>query len=418
MRIWILLTLVSAEIYASPRGPWHVPDLPPDATTSQYQLWRRSSRAVLQFNNDGLDPIVAAGERNLNWLVFMNSQRQKPISITDPSVLAGSGIPIDKPSEYNPTLLLEKFSVIKNECPEPLKAIIFSKSPFPKEPPVPMEDYIAFSRKLDKAYQTANRWRLMQPYLDELAQNRANDVRGYYFLSRMSDRADKLAKYGQLNGDERAQIYDWLIQVCQNDSSSTQSSCRGELDGAVSRNDNLESYFQKYFSQARDLWNSYFQIPITAVRHDFSWQRQASGMRNLTTPFLDPGVENVRSFIQINNQEEWRSETFQLLLPFTSDALTKVVFVAGSTPHVNGLGGDTITMDENQPLTEYDAQWTIRHEYGHVLGFPDCYVEFYIRERNVIMNYQLDTKNIMCSRAGHVKEENITELERAYGHTM
>ena len=75
-------------------------------------------------------------------------------------------------------------------------------------------------------------------------------------------------------------------------------------------------------------------------------------------------------------------------------------------------------MDANQPLTEYDAQWTIRHEFGHVLGLPDCYVEFYIQERGVIMNYQLDIDNIMCSRRGHVKETNVQELERAYSSIL
>ena len=103
-------------------------------------------------------------------------------------------------------------------------------------------------------------------------------------------------------------------------------------------------------------------------------------------------------------------------MPFTAErGHPYVVFQPGATPNVNGLGGDRITMNANQPLTEYDAQWTIRHEFGHVLGFPDCYVEFYVRERNVIINYQLDTANIMCSRLGHVKTENVTELRRAYG---
>jgi len=56
------------------------------------------------------------------------------------------------------------------------------------------------------------------------------------------------------------------------------------------------------------------------------------------------------------------------------------VFEPGVTPHVNGIGGRIITMDANAPLDDYDVSWTIRHEYGHVLGFPDCYVEFYIAQ--------------------------------------
>ena len=80
----------------------------------------------------------------------------------------------------------------------------------------------------------------------------------------------------------------------------------------------------------------------------------------------------------------------------------------------NRVGGDTIVMNATQPLTEYDAQWTIRHEFGHVLGFVDCYVEFYESERNVIVNYQFDVENLMCSRRGHIQQRHVDELQRAY----
>jgi hypothetical protein len=82
---------------------------------------------------------------------------------------------------------------------------------------------------------------------------------------------------------------------------------------------------------------------------------------------------------------------------------------------VDKLGGNEITMDKNAPLSEYEVQWTIRHEFGHVLGFRDCYLEFYDSTEKAIVSYQFDVTNLMCSRQGHLKEIHYQELKRLYG---
>ena len=48
--------------------------------------------------------------------------------------------------------------------------------------------------------------------------------------------------------------------------------------------------------------------------------------------------------------------------------------------------------------TQMNVQWTIRHEFGHVLGFPNCYLEFYDNDTATMVSYQLDVTNLMCSR--------------------
>jgi hypothetical protein len=71
-------------------------------------------------------------------------------------------------------------------------------------------------------------------------------------------------------------------------------------------------------------------------------------------------------------------------------------------------------MDENEPLTEYLAQWTIRHEFGHLLGFKDCYVEYYDTGLKAMVNYPLDPTNLMCSRLGHLQPQHLEVLKAAY----
>jgi hypothetical protein len=71
-------------------------------------------------------------------------------------------------------------------------------------------------------------------------------------------------------------------------------------------------------------------------------------------------------------------------------------------------------MDGNRNIDEYSARWTIRHEYGHVLGFPDCYLEFYDVETETMINYQLDITDLMCSRRGAFKVNHFDQLKAAY----
>ena len=71
-------------------------------------------------------------------------------------------------------------------------------------------------------------------------------------------------------------------------------------------------------------------------------------------------------------------------------------------------------MDANSPLSEYNVQWTIRHEFGHVIGFPDCYHEFYDATESTMISYQIDITNLMCSRRGHLQQAHVDELRRVY----
>lgn len=410
----ILAGLVSCS-FSFAAGHNQIPDIPPDATSTQYQAWKRSFTSVLQFNNDGLNEVVNAGERNLNWLTYMNSFRANdPISFTDRQSGSRGGYPIDKPSEYSPSLILEKFSKVKGDCPVALREIIFGRASFTKDLPVTLEEYVTFARALDRSYQTALRWRMMQPYLEELGARRTEDVRGFYYLSNMADRADKLAAFNELSEAERNQFRGWLLGLCLNDRRRTLETCRARIDSAIVEREDLEALYRSMESAGQRLWNEYFDIPSSAIRDDFTWEVLANGKTRLVTPFRDPVKPEVRDFVLRNNMEEWQLGNWHLDLVFAPNADVRIEFIPGATAHVNGLGGNRIVMDANQPLTEWDAQWTIRHEFGHVLGLPDCYVEFYEEERNVIVNYQLDITNIMCSRAGHIKEINVRELERAY----
>ena len=406
--ISLLLALLATPAQAHPKAP----DLPPDASTAQYRA-ALGGRLLLS-GNDGLDALVQLGERNLAWLEHINSFRPSGDKLSLTSKATQSGIPIDKPSEYNPTLIQAKLTALKPKIPASMLPVLFQNQPFTDQPPVALDDYLTASRELDRVYQSGLRWRMMSSYLPYLSERRHEDVRGWYFLSRDPERAAKLRDLAHQPADFQKSAQSWLTGLCfNNDETGDITLCQKEVASQISQNKDLEAYYDAKAPAAKAIFDSYFAIPDGVARPEIRFE--AGEAPKLIVPFTDPGTPEVRSFLQDNIQDEWRYQAWHLELPFaTTEGLAHVEFVPGVVPHVNALGGDTITMNSTQPLTEYDAQWTIRHEFGHVLGFPDCYVEFYESERNVIVNYQFDIDNLMCSRRGHIQERHVAELQRTY----
>lgn len=403
-------TLLALLLALTAQAHDNIPDIPPDATSAQYRQ-HLTNQNLLQSADDGLDPILRAGERNLAWLEFINSHLPEKEKLSFTSKETQRGIPIDKPNEYSPSLILKDYNHLKFIYPVELARVVFDQHEFTKTPPILTDDYLTWSRALDRSYQIAARWRTMRYWLPILESRRSSDIRGIYFLSRLENREQKLAQFHSLEPAEKAQIREWLISLCLNNYDDF-NSCQSQVDLLIENNSDLNAYYKQREPRSSELYRSFFTIPDFARRRDFSWVNN-----KFITPFIDPVRPDVRHFMQFNVEDEWRWGDWKLEMPFTTErGHPYVVFEPGATPNVNGLGGDRITMNANQPLTEYDAQWTIRHEFGHVLGLPDCYVEFYAAEREAIVNYQIDVDNIMCSRRGHVKQENVDELARVYGN--
>jgi len=406
------LIIALLPLNSEAHSPVGFPDIPPDADSSFYRSL--VSQELLSQGLDGLGNVISLGERNLKWLEHINSFRPANEKLSFTSKDSQRGVPIDDPFEYNPPLIQRKLTDLRPQVPEAMRKILFDNREFTKEPPVEITEYLGWSRELDRIFQTALRWRTMAPWLGYLAGRRHNDLRGWYFLSRLENRAEKLRNFASLNPLLKAKIQGWLVNMCFNDSGSGDSpeECARSVSSMITNNHDLEAYYQSRAPHSSSMYAGYFNIPANAFRREVRWERGANGQVRVVAPFLDPGNVAVRAFLKNNIEDEWRFQDWRLELPFVAaGSVPRVVFRPGVTPNVNGLGGDTITMNSQQPLTEYDAQWTIRHEYGHVLGFPDCYVEFYEQERNTIVNYQFDIDNLMCSRRGHIQERHLIEMK-------
>ncbi len=402
--ITLFLAFSCSSTYAHTHYPVHIlPDQPIEGDA----LDLVTAQASNIFASDHVKASLDAGKRNMDWLAYMNSFKKEgeKIQLTKPGEL--QSYPIDQPNIYSPDTIRESYKEISETIPESMRKVIFQRGRFPKEPTEDLETYIFWAKKVDKLYQSAARWTLIKPHLNWYKHYKAADIRGYYYLNKDENVEQNLENFSSLPEQTQSEYAKHLVNLCENKEGVF--GCEKKFAAAVEENTILDFFFH-YYPTGKKVFDSNFLIE--AKRSDLVWT--SAEPNRATIPVRDSKNSEINHFLEFNTEDEWKWGDWQLDLLLTPNADIYLRFVAGVTPNVNTLAGNRITMDANAPLTEWNTQWTIRHEFGHVLGLPDCYVEFYDGNLKAMVNYQIDTENLMCSRAGKMQEIHYNELKRAY----
>ena len=408
----ILLGLVTLSAFAS------TPHIPLELTFEESRQWQKTIEYNQSLKNGDqeefettreIELATSAGEILGKWLEKINENRgDDPIRLT--SVSTRRGIPIDKPSKYGPSTVEKTYKEFQESMPKAMFAVFFENAPLTSELPVEKDLFIEWARKLSKHYQSAVRWTGMQRWRGYYTQRRFDDVRGYYHLKNLKDLDGKLDTYTNLSTEDKAELKKHLLGICLNTTHS-ESQCESHFQAYASKN-RLKSFKNKYWNHSEKLWRAFFDI--SSPRHDVEWSHKNPYV--MEVPFLNPERTDIANWLKENVEDEFRREEFNwsLLLSFVDRGfgISRLDFKPNVTPHVSG--GNLIVMDANTSLEEYSVKWTIRHEYGHILRLPDCYFEFYSPEENLMINYQLDVTDLMCSRAGDMNDRIYHELKRVY----
>lgn len=370
----------------------------------------KSSNKQMVADDPAIATAIKIGERLSKWIAKVNTGRTAETAIRLTSATTRRGIPIDKPNKYSPAIIKTDTQNIMAELPASMRDVLTSTAELPGTIPMDDESFIILARKVDRNYQSAARYKSVDQYRYYYIQAAAKDVRGYYYLTQNKIGANELRDVSVISSSQVAPIKEALGLICLNTTANI-SKCKSEVDSAFSKN-TVAAVYNKYIAKAKKNWNDFFVIPVSARRTDIVWSGNTA-----TVPFNTPEIPKFIPYLQNNIEDEFRWNGWEMKMVFGNypdGPLLK--FEAGVVPHVNGLGGNEIVMDSNQPIEEYESQWTIRHEFGHVIGLPDCYHEFFDSTAQAYVNYQLDITDLMCSRAGNMNERIYNELKQAYAH--
>ena len=362
---------------------------------------------------DDLKDVIDMGQRVYAWLDVVNAKRAADQKLSFSNKENVKAYPIEAPKIYNAELIRAEHKDAVAKTPKAMLAVLQAKTALPETLPVSDKEFLEAGLLVSSAYDGAARWIMMQNYLPSLRQDQVNDVRGYVYFMKVKDVENLLENFKSQSEQTKADIREALTQMCLNNQAygSYRKWCADSV-ATAEKNDNLFNNYKRNLMRAQYKYENYFNLDRWLMRDDIEWTSKDS--KTLHYPFLQPAEANITAYLRDNIEDEFKMAGFQLKLDFTtmdSEGLSRLEYQTGVTPHA--FKG-RIVMDKNEPITEWSSQWTIRHEFGHLLGFTDCYVEFYDDSKDAIVNYQLDVTDIMCSRRGVFQKHHYDRLKAAY----
>lgn len=383
---------------------------------TQAQIKELEEKISLQ--NSLLDPevkelenLLSMGKKANQWISTINAQRPKEAWLDLSSPKNSGGIPFYDPLKNNTSILKKRLEDFLFKTHPLLIEHLLSNEPLPSTPPllVSDEEFLNSLRNLDRIYQATIRWAKAREWLSWYINKSIFDVRAFLHLSEIPNLEIVLKNYPTMPSQEQTQYSKWLIDLCKNGDFDPQD-CRYELAPYLKRN-NLFGFYERFKKYGQKMYDLFFTIKKT--RPEIFWDSEKNV---LTSPFQIPLSFEVQNWLKLNVEAEWSKNQKNLILDFkkSNDDIPSIQFKSGVTANVNGIAGNLITMESEYPLSSLDQMWTIRHEYGHVLGFEDCYLEFYDTNEKAMIYYEIDIDNLMCSRNGKIQDIHFKELLKAY----
>lgn len=170
--------------------------------------------------------------------------------------------------------------------------------------------------------------------------------------------------------------------------------------------DKFYEYFNKTFPDYSDVFKLAFDIKTTPVCTKIGDKRELELRWR-----LEPNIQNVQEIQElINNATRtyWSSGNFTIKNSFEEkEGVVSIGLYMLDISISYAIPGKSKIFIEKPLLVDItqESSLVLAHELGHILGFPDCYFEFYDKNNTQdIIYYTLDPRNLMCSLGGKILE--------------
>lgn len=246
----------------------------------------------------------------------------------------------------------------------------------------------------------------------QLAEKKKNDIRPRLNLSqscyeKYQSEICPDQEYGEMSPEREKWVRDNAVALCQ--SFSKKINCEAEYSLHLLKNtvgEMIKKYSQRFHNER---YLPLFKLNPNHLKFHCHIKNDKTVMtiKILMGTYEREFLENVLQYVE----NVWRNKKISIKFELVESYSSDVVMILPS------LKGTSYVPESNNRLiylsTAQDIMTTKRilaHEFGHVLGFPDCYIEFFDYSKKELIYYEIskEIRNIMCS----LKED--TQVDEPY----
>jgi hypothetical protein len=262
-------------------------------------------------------------------------------------------------------------------------------------------------------YYRAQRFEDLHCSLGTLAGQPADDLRPYYKLMNTCVGNNTCSENDFLSND----LVNNSLSLCEAFYSKVH--CLVEFNMSKAKNGLaplVEKYRQRFQVEKVD---RLFQLRPEHL--NFNCQKSldnSSSQKTLIIPIFAAGMDPKLLLDLISYTEQtWTHENikiqFEIRASASSDTV-QIITMPGGISHVPDDNTRLVYLNASLPAPELLKVFA--HELGHVLGFPDCYIEYFDTTKKELVYYEIADKstNIMCTmKAGvSVPDDYFAQLEQ------
>jgi len=263
---------------------------------------------------------------------------------------------------------------------------------------IPELNYIASLAQRYSSYSCAK---------DELETRRPDDVRQFLSLESMSCKNNdtdnclevELKNFSRLDKTKKLKLERDLLALCERNEKS--EICSSLWITSVMNNEAVK-FYETYSKELKEkTYSDLFKLKKEYRKFKCEKDNETLVM-NIPFYAKNGAYESYdQAYVEILSKTEkfWSNDQFKVHF-FEAPKADGAVQVIKTQSIVSRVDESApLFIELSSSLNGEIAAKTFAHEFGHVLGFPDCYLEFFERENNQVVYYELDheRKNLMCS---------------------
>jgi hypothetical protein len=243
-----------------------------------------------------------------------------------------------------------------------------------------------------------------------LAEKKKFDIRPFLNLAHFCYKKYKSeycedSEYQSMNPEKESWVRENTVNLCK--SFSKDVACEAEYSIHLRKN-TLASMLKNYYSRFQaDRFVALFKLRPNHSKFTCLAPNENAESKIVMKIKVFEGSFNHEILAELLKkvEETWSTKDFSLkleLIKTYSEGAITIVPTDKSISYVPDNNNRIVYLSTQQDLGT--TKRVLAHEFGHVLGFPDCYIEFFDDSKKELVYYEIskNNTNIMCSLKDNV----------------